>query len=237
MPTREEMQAEIDENKPRPKANPDAETPADVYPIEELVGGVNVLRTIGVKEWMDKVKAGQDIQTKSMFVARRLNAEVQGGNVKRVKTLKYLLLLVEWFKSLKNVGKAGLRAPKMEDMGSLVEGWGSDMVAGVGQRFAEGSQLNKWHIDNLTTHILALALAFDDCTSDTHDIQNDLRLEVKDVSKYHAELGAVIAAPTETERGVLGISKAEAANHRIARLRLPLMFPKMRVPVGRGKKR
>jgi len=237
MPTREEMQAEIDENKPRPKANPDAETPADVYPIEELVGGVNVLRTIGVKEWMDKVKAGQDIQTKSMFVARRLNAEVQGGNVKRVKTLKYLLLLVEWFKSLKNVGKAGLRVPKMEDMGSLVEGWGSDMVAGVGRRFAEGSQLNKWHIDNLTTHILALALAFDDCTSDTHDIQNDLRLEVKDVSKYHAELGAVTAAPTETERGVLGISKAEAGNHRIARLRLPLVFPKMRVPVGRGKKR
>lgn len=236
MPTREELQAEIDENKPRPKANLDAETPADVYGIEELVGGVNILRTMGVKEWIDKVGAGVDIQTKSLFVARRIRAEVQAGNVKRVKTLKYLLLLVEWFKSLKDVGRGGMRVPKVEDMSDLTSVWGSEVVAGVGRRFADGSQLNKWHIDNVVTHILALAIVFDNCTSDTHDIQDDLRLEAKAVNKCYAELGCVVAAPTETERTRLKIGKAEAGSHRIARLRLPLVFPKMRVPIGRKKR-
>jgi len=236
MPTPEEMQAEVDENKPRPQAHLEAEIPADVYPIEELVGGVNVLRIIGVKEWMDKVKVGEDVQVKSMFVARRLKAEVQGGNVKRIKTLKYLLLLVEWFKLLKPVNRGGLRVPKLEDMGALVSAFSSDLIAGLSRRFSEGSQLNKWHIDNLITHILALAIAFDNCTSDTHDIQNDMRLEVKDISRYYAELGCLIAAPTETERTRLSIGKAEAGNHRIARLRLPLVFQKMRVPVGRKKR-
>ncbi|KAK4693686.1 DNA-directed RNA polymerase I subunit RPA49, partial [Lecanoromycetidae sp. Uapishka_2] len=236
MPTRDEMQAEVDMHKPRPKANLDAETPGDVYPTEELVGGLNVLRTTSVKEWIDKVKAGEDIQTKSLFVSRRLRAEVQSGDVKRIKTLKYLLLLVEWFRGLKPINKGGLRVPKMEDMAELVSVWGNEIVAGVGRRFAEEAQLNKWHTDNLITHILALAITFDRCTSDTHDIQNDLRLETKGVGKYYAELGCVIAPPTEIERTRLNISKAEAGNHRIARLKLPLVFRKMRVPVGRKKR-
>lgn len=231
MPTREELQADIDQHKPRPKANLDAETAMDVYSVEELVGSVNVLRTIGVKEWIDKVKAGQDVPTKSMFVAARLKPEVQGGDVKRIKTLRYLLLLVEWFKGLKPVGRGGLRVPKMEGMSELVLGWGSEVVADVGRRFAEGSQLNKWHIDNLITHILALAVVVDKCTSDIYDIQNDLRLETKAITKYYAELGCVVAAPTEAERTKRNIGKVEAWNNRIARLRLPLVFPKMRVPV------
>ena len=235
MATREELQAEIDANKPRPKANLSAEKPADAYPIEELAG-VHTLKIIGVKDWMDRVKANEDIQTKSMFVARRLKREVEGGDVKRIKVLKYILLLVEWFKGLKSGSKLGLKVPSLEDMGNLVGAWGSDIVAGVTKRFADGGQLNKWHTDRFITHVLALAIVFDSCTMDTHDIQNDLRLETKDVSKYYAELGCTTAAPTEIERTKLGISKAEGSNHRIARLRLPLVFPKMRAPVGRKKR-
>ena len=236
MPTREEMQAETDEAKPRPRPHLDAEIPAEVYPVEELVGGVNVLQAVGVKEWIDKVKAGQDVQTKSMFVARRLKGTVESGDVKKLKTLRYLLLLVEWYKSLKPGTKQGRRIPKLEEVPDLVAGWGSDIVNRLAQRFSEGGLVNKWCHDNLITHILALTLVLDNFVTDSHDIREDVKLETKDVPKYYGELGCTVALPSEAERAVLKLKKVEATTHRLAKLRLPLVFPKMRLPAARKKR-
>ena len=137
MPTREQMQADIDENKPIPKPDLAAETPAEVYPVEQLVGGTSVLRNINVQELMDKVKAGEDVQTRSLFVSNRLRAVVQSGDVKRVRTLRYLLLLLDWRRSLKVGVKKVKRVPKDEDMGSLIEQYGGEVVRGIGRRFAD----------------------------------------------------------------------------------------------------
>lgn len=137
MPTREQMQADIDQNKPIPKPNMAAESPAEVYPVEQLVGGTNVLRNMNVQELMDKVNAGEDVQTKSLFISRRLRAVVQSNDVKRVKTLRYLLLLLEWYKGLKIGSRGAKRVPKDEDMGHLIEQYGSEVVRGVGRRFAD----------------------------------------------------------------------------------------------------
>lgn len=137
MPTRQQMQADIDENKPIPKPNLAAETPAEVYPVEQLVGGINVLRNINVQELMDKVNAGEDVQTRSLFVSTRLRAVVQSGDVKKVRTLRYLLMLLEWHKGLR-LGKNGhKRVPKDEEMGPLMHEYGSEVVRGVGRRFSD----------------------------------------------------------------------------------------------------
>ena len=139
MPTREQMQADIDQNKPIPKPNIAAELPGEVYPIEQLVGGTNVLRNMNVQELMNKVNAGEDVRTKSLFVSNRLRAVVQSDDVKRVKTLRYLLLLVEWYKGLRVGPKRVKKVPKEE---SWMEQYGSEVVRGVGRRFAEqGSAL------------------------------------------------------------------------------------------------
>ena len=134
VPTREQMQADIDQNKPIPKPNMAAELPEDVYPIEQLVGGTNVLRSMNVQDLMDRVNAGEDVRTKSLFVSNRLRAVVQSGDVKRVKTLRYLLLLVEWYKGLRAGPKRVKKVPREE---SWMEQYGSEVVRGIGGRFAE----------------------------------------------------------------------------------------------------
>ena len=120
MPTREEMQNAVDEGKPRPTPNPNAETPADVYPLEELVG-LGTLRFLAVKEWQDKVESGEDIVTKSRYVSARVRHVVQGGDVRKLKTLRYLLLLLDWSRCLKPGTKGGKRVPIKEELKTAID--------------------------------------------------------------------------------------------------------------------
>ena len=56
------------------------------------------------------------------------------------------------------------------------------------------------------------------------------------MSKYFHEIGCKVAPPTETERTKMKITRAEAAVHKIAKLKLPLEFPKNRNPVAKRKR-
>ncbi len=141
MPSREDMQKEADEAKPIPKPNLEAKTPAEVYPLELLVGSV-ALRNLGVQDWIDQVEAEEEIITKSKFVSGRLARVVKTGDVKLVKALKYLLLLLEWylcFKGTHNGSKKSRKVPHTEDVVKEI-GWASnDLIEELPERFAEGT--------------------------------------------------------------------------------------------------
>lgn len=229
MPSREDLQTAVDESKPRPKPKLEAETPAEVYPIEELVGP-GVLRQMTVKEWQDAVESKEDILTKSRFVSHRIQSVVSSGDVRRLKTLKYLLLLLEWHGALVPVRRMGHYVSQENALRRKLGSWGSELVRQVTDRFSElGKYVSGWQLDNLRTHICALAITIDDFTTDVSDIKEDLRLENKSIRKYFKEIGARVVNPTEAERMKMKISKAEGVGHQLAKLRLPLQFPKLSV--------
>jgi len=136
MPTREELQAAVDDAKPRPKANLDAETPADVYEIEDLIG-TETLRTLNVRQWQDDIKAGKAIETHSRFVSHRVIRVVESGDVKMLKALRYVLLMLDWFAALKPGQKGARRLPQREDIQKAV---GEDitifLIEGLRKKFA-----------------------------------------------------------------------------------------------------
>lgn len=138
-PSAEDKQQALIETKPIPKPNLEAKTPAEVYPVELLVGD-HALRNMAVKDWIDKVEAGEEIITKSRFVSGRVVRVVKTGDVKMVKALKYLLLLLEWylcFKPSRNLNSRGTRVPKTEALIKQI-GWASkDDIEELAERFAE----------------------------------------------------------------------------------------------------
>lgn len=109
------------------------------------------------------------------------------------------------------------------------------------------SEMTKWKVDNLVTHICALALIIDNFETDVNDIREDLGLDNKQfvshecvgetlhtnllyrITQYFHEIGCAVTPPTEKDRERLRLSKADVPNHRIARLRIPLDFPKQRI--------
>lgn len=79
-----------------------------------------------------------------------------------------------------------------------------------------------------------MSLYADYFETDTYDLREDLGLTTADMAKYFKEIGARVTNMSETERSRKQYTKAEASMHKIARLKLPLEFPKQRlVPRGR----
>lgn len=240
-PSKEDLQALADDAKPRPKPHLDATRPEDVYPIEELVGGMDALRGMHVREWETAVARGEEVFTRSRFVSSRIGAAAKAGDVRGLKVLRYLLLLLEWYRALvPNQGKRGMargvyHVLHMEKLQTKLAGWGHEVIRDVGRRFAEaegggggGGGVSRWQVDRLITHVCAIAVTVDGFVSDVHDITEDLRLEHQQVKKYYVEIGCKVGPPTQAEKARMGIGNVEAKAHLVARLKLPLVFPKAR---------
>lgn len=229
MLSREDMQAEVDEAKPRPKPNLEASTPADVYPLDTLITREERM-ALQVNDWIQAVAANQAIETPSRFVANRVEALASKKEIAvKLRALKYILALVSFNAALKPTRSGGRKLPPREDLKKKLSHLPPTLVESIKRKFAAGGELTKWHVDKMMTHAAALALYVDDYEVDTFDLREDLRLESKAMHQYFRELGASVAGPTERERERLKIGKLEAGLHFIAKLKLPLEFPRQRI--------
>jgi DNA-directed RNA polymerase I subunit RPA49 len=216
--------------KPIPRPNLDAESPEDVYTFDTLIPPSDA-RLIKVKEWME-----QDRDTLGLmhsYPHDRHPAAASYGDSRRMQALRYLTLLLEFHDALGNAGKSTRKVPKKELLQKKLppSRWAPELVDSVRRRFTNdsGQELGKWQTDNLYTHICALALYIDHWECEMFMLKDDLKLEIRQISQYFSELGARVNAPTEAERNRRNFSKAQANATRIAKLKLPLDFPKVRM--------
>ncbi|KAF2639030.1 DNA-directed RNA polymeras-like protein I 49 kDa polypeptide [Massarina eburnea CBS 473.64] len=230
MPTKEDLAAAMDSSKPRPVANLNAEYPEDVYPIDVIVGR-DIMGIIPVKDWVSASEAGTGVNVSSRFVAKRILKLAKNKQIEKLKVLRFMLLCIKFNESLSVRGKGPKRVPPKDKLETLMGGdeVGDAVVQAIRRRFAsENNDLTRWHTDNMMTHICAAALIVDGFEVDVNDLRNDLRAENKDIKQYFAELGCRVVAPTETDLTKYKLTKAEKANHFIAKLKLPLQFPKLK---------
>ncbi|KAK2804107.1 hypothetical protein FQN50_006735 [Emmonsiellopsis sp. PD_5] len=108
----------------------------------------------------------------------------------------------------------------------------------------QGSFLSKTDITLLHTTICALSLhippasgagfASNELSTDPADLRDDLRLDFQTICQYFRELGCKVDKPREGEFVRWGIkSKVEAGARRVAKLRVPVEFPKVSRGGGR----
>ena len=95
---------------------------------------------VQVKEWIEKVGKGEEIVCKSRFVANRVERLAGEEDVKRLRGLRYLLLLVEWYLALRpgsGKEKGGLRVRKKEELQQLLNGWSNELVESLSGKFSQ----------------------------------------------------------------------------------------------------
>ena len=234
MSTREQLAEAAAAAKPRPQANKDAQDIKDVYTLDSLIG-TETLKLITVSDWLEAVTKKEEIRTKSRFVANRLQkvGTAQQGvpnseqiRIEKLKMLRYLLFLIEFHNLLRfDHGKASL--PKREALRDLA-GLPNAIIDAVKRKFCpSGSFMSRFQVDLLLTHMCALACVIDNFEVDTWDLKEDLNMDMKEMSKYFREIGAKITPFGEVKRKELKLEKAVAAQRRVAKLKLPLDFPRL----------
>lgn len=226
-----ELAAVAEEAKPRPKHNQDATEIQDVYTVDVLIGD-EVMPHIPVRSWIDDLKAKNEIITTSRFVSRRL--QKVGPNIEKLRILRYMQLLLDMFN--KSTVKRDVRLiPKRDKLKEIMGGLPESVVENARRKFSDQGAMSKFKADLLITHLCAMACLVDNYEVDLWDLKEDLKMETRDLEKYFREIGAKIAALGVAEAKRIGMDKVAAAQHKVAKLKLPLSFPQ--VSVGRANKR
>ncbi|CCU77390.1 hypothetical protein BGHDH14_bgh04043 [Blumeria hordei DH14] len=210
-----------DEGKPRPRANEDATSVQDVYTIDSLIGE-DILKMLPIKEWQDKLKVNEEIFLRSKFVASRIQKYT--NDYKMLKVLRFALLLIQIYQSSRS-SREGKRLPRRDELKDIVGDIPEAVLGNVKQKFSEDGIINKYRCDLLITHLCVISLIVDNFETDTSDLKEDLQLELSQITKYFAEVGAKSTALGKAETTRLG--KSVASQRRLAKLKLPLTFPKL----------
>lgn len=220
MATREELQAVVDEAKPLPPVNTDADEIQDAYDPETVIGA-DILNMVPIREWQEKVRNKEGVQSASRYVASRVNAIASNSSAEqRLRVLRYLSFVITFYLITKPGRQKGSRmVPPRDKLRELLAPAPEAVIENIRRKFSEAGEMRKFHIDLLVTHLCVFACIADNFEVDTQDLRSDLRLDDKTMNQYFREIGARVKPVSK---------KAEGIVTSIARLMLPLEFPKQR---------
>ncbi|KAK3943048.1 DNA-directed RNA polymerase I subunit rpa49 [Diplogelasinospora grovesii] len=220
MATREELQAAVDQARPIPRGNFDAEDIQDVYVPAEIIGA-EVLNAIPVLDWQEKAKGREAIEVASRFVANRINRVATAKDehaVQRLKLLRYLLfVLVFWGTTTQGRARGTRSIGKRDKLREVMAPAPEMVIENIRRKFSDNGEMRKTHMDLLMTHCCVFASIIDNFEVNIYDLREDLNVEQKHLSQYFMEIGARMKQSKEGDK-----------IHHIAKLALPLQFPKIR---------
>lgn len=223
MATREELQAAVDLARPVPRGNFDADEIQDVYVPAEIIGA-EVLNAIPVMDWQEQVRNNEPVQVPARFVAHRI-VRVAGNedDAQRLKLLRYLLWVITLWTTTKPGRERGTKSiARRDDLREALAPAPEVVIENIRRKFSDNGVMRKAHIDLLMTHCCVFASIIDNFEVNTLDLREDLKLEQKQLNQYFLEIGARVK---QSKTG-------DKVNH-LAKLALPLQFPKMRQPAKR----
>ena len=255
--------AVIQAAKPLPTPDLTATNVFQAYPLSNLVFPspyTFTLTAMPTSEWRTAISEGKTVQTTSRFVAKHIANIAQAANAHpspespqttNLQLLRYILLLIEFSRAISKF-RAGKGFPpiskwppsRISDQSKIP----SPLLKALLKKYCpEGSGPTKFDLMLLHTTILALTLHIPPPSgnhgpavlmTDPSDVQQDLSLTPEDTRKYLRELGCKNERATDQELETWGIRKPgdKEVRRKYAKLRLPLVFPKMsRGPPSRGR--
>ncbi|KAG5946355.1 hypothetical protein E4U60_004193 [Claviceps pazoutovae] len=228
MSTKEELQAAVNEAKPVPRANLEAEEIQDVYDPKSIIGS-DILNLVPIREWQEKAEHREGIQTNSRFVAARVNAIATNHDaITRLRVLRYFNFVLTFYLITKPGKQRGTRqVPPRDKLRELLQPAPEAVVENIRRKFSDAGVVRKFHIDLLMAHCCVYACIVDNFEVDTQNLRDDLRLDQKSMNNYFREIGGRVKPVSKTAEGGHAVY--------LGKLALPLDFPKQKSMVRRRK--
>jgi DNA-directed RNA polymerase I subunit RPA49 len=113
-------------SKPIPKPNLDAETVDEVYDLKILMPPQDA-KLISIREWLDDAEDDDEMKLNRAFIKKRVKDLAKRDDIVRLRTLKYLHLLLDFHAALTAAGQ-GKKVPKKEVMERKMSSWPETLV-------------------------------------------------------------------------------------------------------------
>jgi DNA-directed RNA polymerase I subunit RPA49 len=226
MSSRELLQSVVDEAKPVPKANLEAEEIQDVYDPKVIIGE-DILRLVPIREWQEAVEHNDSIEVQSRYVAERVAAIASNPDaVQRLRVLRYAYFVMLFYKSSVAKGRGVRKIPQNDKLRTLLEPAPEAVVESIRRKFSEAGEMRKFHQELLFTYMCAMTCIIDNFEVDTQHLVKDLSIDQKSLNKFYQEIGGRVV-----QKAIPGTK----LKRNVAVLSLPLKFPKQSVG-PRGKR-
>ena len=132
---RKGLQEAVDEAKPRPKPNEEANNPAEVYPLEDLAGK-DIWMRLAVSRLQSAVENNEDILTVSKYFSSRLNRVAREKVDDKLRALRLVLTMIEWKKTFKPARRGTFFLPKDEAIKDVITDFDPILMKKLRQKFA-----------------------------------------------------------------------------------------------------
>ncbi|KAF3930036.1 hypothetical protein ABW19_dt0202131 [Dactylella cylindrospora] len=217
----------------------DGVTVDTVYRLEEMVEGRILDRCI-VGEWEKGVREGTDVQstTSPHYVTPRIAGIIDSeSNVtNRLKILRYIEHMIQFHRLFIAAFNHTLFKGKIYDTftsdDKAITNHLIDTFTDPKNQNKNDRQLSKTKLTKLYCWLLILCLKVEeDAKMDIWDLVQDLQIDRKEVEMAAREVGATVKQFPESYFKMMGIGKDEAREHRHVSLRLPLVFPRNKMPM------
>lgn len=243
LPSQEQVQAKLEEGRPIPPHNAEAENVEDIYPLYGIVPA---------REWkairVDALFATEDATTRqelfpagsSPYVSKRLAQLTDPAlHTERLQLLYYIGLLLSTYLQRRAAShKNDLAELLLHPADVIVRGIVDRFFVGVGTQAGRGKSarltMDGARESRILCYLLALMLRYDGYMVEIPPTAVVLGLKPSRLSELLRQLGCSITNVGVRDAEDLGLDKADIPSYKIAKLRAPLKLPEMVRRARRG---
>ncbi|KAG9295764.1 hypothetical protein G9A89_008992 [Geosiphon pyriformis] len=235
LPTKEQIKAEAESDRPIPPYDPNVTQPSEVYKLKDIVTETE-LESIHIQPFLEAKTLNDAIDLlpykSSSFIKSRLPVYLQNHldaqGRQRIRILLYVSYMMAFQTNQKQVDSRGtinkaLKNPPEIIITSLYERFTERAFAQKSQ--AEKSKMTPTSLVKLLSYMFALCLMLDGYVVETSVLAEDLYMPKEKVNEVFKGLGCILEALTKEERDRLGIPSLKSRSMKKAVLKAPPVFP------------
>lgn len=234
LPTRDELQKKVLDDRPTPACFPDATSVEDVYPISSIIPShelkqIRVKGILSATEMSDKL--AQLPYKNSEYIKSKLAIFTSDAQTEKLQLLYYVSLLMGVYNNKRISNKQALATELNDPADALVDGildrFTIARASQVGRTKARSFTIDPHHEDKLLCYILALILHINGFVIEVNPLAQELSLKPTRLLDLFKALGCTIKPASAKDAASYGIPKAAAASYKIASLKVPFKMPEM----------
>lgn len=242
LPTREQLNEAVANDRPTPVANVDATDVEQIYPIESIISDYELqfIRVAPLLKETDVEKKMESFPFASKYVAKKLEVLTQSSQLQKLQLLYYLSLLLGVYSARRVNNKKKLLEILNSPPETLIDGVLDKFTVAKPGQFGRSKDrsffIDPQHEDKLLCYILTIMLHLDNFIVEISPLAQELNTKPSKIVALFRVLGALVKGATVAQAEAFGVAKSAANSYKIATLRVPFKLPEM-VRRGRAQRR